>query len=275
MAGREISLDAGLQEELSRPMQFIAPAEHYDRFMGRYAPTLAAAFADAAGLGPGARALDVGCGPGGLTHELVARSGADRVAAIDPAAQFAEACAARHPGADVRVGPAEELPWEDGTFDAALAQLVLAFMRDPDRGVREMARVTRPGGVVAACMWDLHEGGMTMLDTFWKAVREVVPDAAGEHRRPGTARGDIAAHLERAGLDDVQDGELHARAEYEGFDDFWGPFTYAVGPSGQYLNTLGLEQQAAVREGCRRAIAADGPFTLEARAWFARATVPG
>jgi len=142
-------------------MEFVAPAEHYDRFMGRYAPTLAAAFADGAGIEAGMRTLDVGCGPGGLTHELVARTGAENVAAIDPAPQFAEACRARHPGVDVRVGPAEELPWEDGRFDATLAQLVMAFMRDPDRGVREMARVTRPGGVVGACMWDLNEGGMT------------------------------------------------------------------------------------------------------------------
>ena len=255
-------------------MQFVAPAEHYDRFMGRYAPTLAVAFCDATGVTAAMRALDVGCGPGGLTHELVARTGAERVAAIDPAPQFADACRARHPGADVRVGPAEELPWEDGRFDATLAQLVLAFMRDPDRGVREMARVTRPGGVVAACMWDLHESGMTMLNTFWTAVREIVPDAAGEHRRPGTARGDIAAHLERAGLQDVAGGELTARAEYADFDDFWNPFTLAVGPSGQYLRSLDPEQQAAVREGCRRALPAGGPLARCARAWCARGTVP-
>jgi ubiquinone/menaquinone biosynthesis C-methylase UbiE len=256
-------------------MQFVAPAEHYDRFMGRYAPTLAVALCDATGVAAGMRVLDVGCGPGGLTHELVARTGAERVAAIDPAPQFAEACRDRHPGADVRVGPAEELPWEDGSFDATLAQLVIAFMRDPDRGVREMARVTRPGGVVAACMWDLHESGMTMLNTFWTAVREIVPDAGGEHRRPGTARGDIAAHLDRAGLQDVVDGEVAARAEYAGFDDFWEPFSFAVGPAGQFLRTLEPERQAAVREGCRRALPSDGPFALDARAWFARGTVPG
>ena len=256
-------------------MQFIAPAEHYDRFMGRYAPTLAVALADAAGVAAGDRVLDVGCGPGGLAHELVARTGAERVAAIDPAAQFADACRERHPGADVRVGGAEALPWEDGTFDAALAQLVIAFMGDPDQGVREMARVTRPGGTVALCMWDLHEGGMTMLRTFWSSVHEVAPGAGGEAQRAGTARGDIADRLRRAGLEQVADGELTARAEYTGFDDFWDPFTLAVGPAGQFLRTLDEPLQAAVREGCRAKLPADGPFALDARAWFARGTVPG
>ena len=113
-------------------MQFSAPAEHYDRFMGRYVPRLAVALADAAGVQAGMRALDVGCGPGGLTQELVTRLGADHVAAIDPAEQFADACRART-GADVRVGGAEELPWEDDAFDAALASLVVAFMRDAAR----------------------------------------------------------------------------------------------------------------------------------------------
>ena len=254
-------------------MQFVAPAEHYDRFMGRYAPTLAVELADVAGIAAGMRVLDVGCGPGGLASELVARVGAGKVAAIDPAPQFADACRERHPGADVRVGPAEDMPWEDGAFDAALAQLVIAFMADPGAGVREMARVTRPGGVVAACMWDLHEGGMTMLNTFWTAVRAIVPDAGGEHRRPGTRRGDIAEHLRRAGLEDVTDGSVAARADYAGFDDFWEPFTFAVGPAGQYLRSLDPERRAAVRDGCRAALPGDGPFTLTARAWYARGTV--
>src|SRR5881398_2310094 len=156
-------------------MHFTAPAEHYDSFMGRYLPTLAPAFADAAGARAGMRLLDVGCGPGGLTRELVARTGAERVAAIDPSPQFAAACRERFPRADVRDGGAEALPWEDGSFDAALASLVIAFMRDPDAGLREMARVTRPGGTVALCMWDIAGGGMTMLRLFWSAARQLEP----------------------------------------------------------------------------------------------------
>ena len=252
-------------------MQFAAPAEHYDRFMGRYLPTLAVAFADAAGVTPGMRVVDIGCGPGGLTSELAARVGAADVAAIDPAAQFVAACRERNPGADVREGVAEELPWGDGEFDAALSSLVVGFMKDPDRGLREMARVTRPGGTVAACMWDIATGGMEMLSRFWAAAKRVDPDVVGERRMPGTAEGDLEARLERAGLADVAGGMLEARAEYAGFDDFWEPFTFAVGPAGNHLQSLSEERRAAVREELRAEVP-EGPFTLDARAWFARAS---
>jgi len=255
-------------------MQFAAPAEHYDRFMGRYLPTLSVALADAAGVGSGMRVVDVGCGPGGLTGELVARVGAENVAAIDPAPQFAAACRDRNPGADVREGVAEELPWADGEFDVALSSLVIAFMRDPDQGVREMRRVTRPGGVVAACMWDIAGGGMTMLRIFWAAVPEVDRDARGERRMAGTAVGDIVQRFERAGLEDVTGSALTARADYAGFEDFWEPFTLEVGPAGQYVRSLPDGQRAIVREACRTVLP-DRPFTLEARAWCARGVVPG
>ena len=252
-------------------MQFTSPATQYDRFMGRYTESLAPLFADAAAIAPGMRVLDVGCGPGGLTSELARRVGAKSVAAIDPAPQFAAACRDRHPGADVREGVAEALPWDDGAFDATLCSLVVAFMQDPERGLGEMARVTRPGGTVAACMWDIAGGGMTMLSTFWKAVRAIDPGAAGEQRRPGVTEGDLGERFRAAGLSDVQEGAIEAAAGYTGFDDFWEPFTYAVGPAGQYLRSLSPEQQEKVREQCRAALPG-GPFTLTAKAWFARGT---
>jgi SAM-dependent methyltransferase len=257
-------------------MQFSAPAEHYDRFMGRYVPRLAVALADAAEVTAGMRVLDVGSGPGGLTQELVARVGADHVAAIDPSPQFAAANRERHPGADVREGAAEDLPFADDTFDAALSSLVIAFMRDADAGAREMARVTKPGGVVAECMWDIPGGGMTMLSTFWRAVRTIDPDAEGEQARVGVREGQIADVLARVGLQDVQAGTLATSAHYDSFEDFWTPFTYAVGPAGSHLATLSPAQQDAIRDECRRRLGdPGGPFDLDARAWYARGVVPG
>lgn len=252
---------------------FAAPAAHYDRYMGRFTATLAPALADFAGVGPGMRVLDVGCGPGGLTGELVMRVGAPRVAAIDPAAQFVAACRARYPGVDVREGRAEELPWPGDSFDAAAACLVIGFMTDPNAGLREMTRVVRPGGTVAACMWDVAGDGMTMLQTFWNAARTVDPEAPGERRLAGGAEGDIARRMTAAGLAEVTAGSLMAQARYADFDDFWEPFTYAVGPAGQYLRAQSADRQDRIRDACRAALPASS-FTLTARAWCARGTVP-
>ncbi len=251
-----------------RTAQFGASAGQYDRFMGRYAPTLAVALADVAGVTSGMRVLDVGCGPGGLTGELTARAGAANVSAIDPAPQFVAACRDRNPAADIRQGVAEQLPWAGGEFDAVLSALVIAFMRDPEQGVSEMARVTRPGGTVAACMWDIGGGGMAMLRIFWNAVRQLRPGVAGELPLAGTAEGDLVERFERAGLEHVRGCALTARAQYASFDDFWEPFTFAVGPSGRYLTSLPAGEQERARQACRAQLP-DGPFTLEARAWCA------
>jgi SAM-dependent methyltransferase len=268
------SLTRQARSGLTRAMQFAAPADAYDRFMGRYVTELAAGLADAAGVREGLRVLDVGCGPGGLARELAARVGNDNVAAIDPAPQFAAACRERLPGADVREGAAEDLPWGDGEFDAALSSLVIGFMRDAGAGLREMARVIRPEGTVAACMWDIAGGGMTMLRIFWDAVRTVDPGAQGERRMAGTAEGDIAERMARAGLRDIEAGTLTTHASYTGFDDFWEPFTFAVGPAGHYLSSRDDAQAAAIRDACRAELP-DGPFTLDARAWYARGAVSG
>ena len=156
---------------------FRTPAEAYDRHIGRYGRELARALIAAAGVQPGGRALDVGCGPGALTSELVAATGAEHVAAVDPSVPFAEACRLRLPGVRVEVAPAEALPFADAEFDHAFAQLVVNFMSDPLGGVREMRRVTRPGGTVVAAVWD-YAGEMTLLRRFWDAAISLDPGAA-------------------------------------------------------------------------------------------------
>lgn len=252
--------------------EFKSPAEQYDRFMGRYTRALAPALVEASQLPASGRVVDVGCGPGGLTVELARRFGGDHVAAIDPAQQFVAACAERVPGVDAQVGVAEELPWGDNTFDAALSSLVIGFMRDPDQGIAEMVRVTRPGGVVAACMWALP-GGLEMLRYYWQAFEEVRPGEGGDRPLAGTGEGDLLGRFQRSGLAGVHGGVLDITAEYTDFDDFWEPLTYAVGPSAQALAALPDDEKLAVREAARELVPSDGPFTLSARAWFARGLV--
>jgi SAM-dependent methyltransferase len=253
---------------------FLVAGEAYDRFMGRYSAPLAVAFADAAGVDAGQTVLDVGCGPGALTSELVRRVGASNVFAVDPSQPFVDACRGRNPGVDVRLARAEELPYLDGRFDAALAQLVLHFADDPEASALEMRRVCRPGGLVGACVWDFA-GGMTMLRSFWAAARAIIPATAGEETWRFGREGEIADLFAAAGLEDVTEGALEVEAGYSDFDDLWTPFLGGVGPSGAFCVSLPSEQQALVREELRARVGSPvGPFTLPARAWYATGRAP-
>ncbi len=233
---------------------------------------LAPGLADFADVQPGQTALDVGCGPGALTTELVRRLGSEAVAAVDPSEQFVEAARARHPGVDVRRAAAEELPYPDGAFDVSLAQLVVHFMADPVVGLGEMARVTRAGGVVAACVWDLA-GERAPISPFWHAARELDPELKDESKRPGARAGHLAELFVAAGLRDVEEATLTAAVEHPSFEDWWRPFTLGVGPAGAYAQSLGEAELSAVRERCRDALS-EGPFRLETVAWAARGTTP-
>jgi ubiquinone/menaquinone biosynthesis C-methylase UbiE len=247
---------------------FNAPAKNYDALMGRYLRTLGPAFADAAGIEAGQRVLDVGCGPGGLTRELVARVGAAQVVAIDPSEPFGQACRDRNPGVDVRIGVAEALPFADAEFDATLACLVVGFMSDAGAGIAEMARVSRPGGAVAACFWDLPR--MESLRLFWAGVADLTSEPRGEVARLGSREGELAALLTHAGLRDVHEITLDATARYADFADWWDPFTFGIGPAGLYYGSLDPDGQQALRAACeRRFDDVEEPVTLTARAWCA------
>jgi SAM-dependent methyltransferase len=251
-------------------MSFDVSGDAYDTFMGRYARELAPVFADFAGARSG-NALDVGCGSGILTEELAGRLGPENVAAADPS-PLVEACAARVPGADVRRGAAESLPWPDDTFDAALAQLVLHFLADPVAGLVEMRRVVRPGGTVAACSWNFPE--MLLLRTFWQAARSIAPAAPGETLQVASLE-EFGELGRQAGLTDIDAAPLDVSSRYESFDELWGSFQLGVGPAGQFCVPLDPETRDAVRdEYLRRIGEPPGSFTLNAQAWALRGRVP-
>ena len=249
-------------------MSFDVAADAYDRFMGRYSVQLAPGLADLGGVHPGQSVLDVGCGPGALTAELVRRLGPDAVAAVDPSESFVAAASARHPGVDVRLASAEDLPYPDGVFDATFAQLVVHFMSDPVAGLSEMARVTRADGVIAACVWDLA-GGRAPISPFWRAARELDGHAEDESGLAGARAGHLSELFEAAGLRRLEEAELYASVDYSSFEEWWGPFTLGVGPAGAYARALDETELSALRERCRELLP-EAPFTLRAFAWAAR-----
>jgi SAM-dependent methyltransferase len=255
----------------SARMAFEVGAEAYSAFMGRYSEPLAELFVQWAGVGPGRRAVDVGCGPGALTARLVERLGAAHVIAVDPSASFVAATRRRCPGVVVHQAAAERLPFPDGSVDAALAQLVVHFMTDPVAGLAEMARVTRPGGVVAACVWDFGAGP---LGTFWAAVHDLDPGAEDESGRAGTREGHLVELFEQARLDAVEPGKLTVTAPYTSFDEWWHPYTLGVGPAGDYVAKLDPPARDALKARCRERLP-DAPFEIHAAAWAARGRTRG
>lgn len=249
-------------------MSFDVAADAYDNFMGRYSRLLAGQMADLANVKAGQRVLDVGSGPGALTAELVRRVEAGNVAAVEPSAPFVAAIRTRFPGVEIHQGSAESLPFPDATFDAALAQLVVHFMADPVAGLVEMKRVTRPGGIVVACVWD-HAGGQGPLGLFWQAARELDPGVKDESDLAGAREGTLAELFRAAGLRDLVETVVSADLEHPDFAAWWEPFTRGVGPAGAYVASLGPDRQAELRERCRSMLP-PGSFDLPARAWAVR-----
>jgi SAM-dependent methyltransferase len=211
----------------------------------------------------------VGCGPGALTRELVERLGVDGVSAVDPSLPFLAALRQSFPTLDVQAGVVEQLPYPDDLFDHALAQLVVHFMADPVAGLREMGRVTRPGGTVAACVWDLGGGGGP-LTAFWQAARDLDPDVDDESRLPGVHEGELSRLCDEAELNRIEDGVLTVTVRHATFEDWWEPYTLGVGPAGAHVQSLDEAGRVALRERCRELLP-EPPFHIIASAWAVRA----
>lgn len=250
-------------------------AAAYDQLMGRWSKRLAPLFVEFAGVAQGERVLDAGCGTGALTFELANIPFLSRIDAIDISPIFV--AAAQHHNLDQRVtiaqGNAEALPFADGTFDRAFSSLVLHFLADPSVAIREMRRVVRPGGVVAAVVWD-HAGGMPAM----RMMADTVAGLSEEGRafrnafcgRPLTHPGVLAQIFDAQGLENISDTELIIRMEYQNFDDYWTPIAAGEGPLGQYVESLDQDQQNQTATAVRAAYEAgqvDGPRSFVSVAW--------
>ena len=252
-------------------MSFEVEADAYAQFMGRYSEPLAVEFADALDVRAGTTVIDVGCGPGALTAELVRRLGLAAVSAVDPSASFVAAARLRLPGVDIRLASAESLPFDTDSVDLAVAQLVVHFMSDPVVGLGEMARVVRSGGRVAANVWD-HAGGQGPLSVYWRAARELDPGVRDESGLSGAREGHLAELFAAAGLRDITTFPLTVRVQYPDFDTWWRPFTLGVGPAGDYVARLDDAGREALRVRCVELLT-EGPFEIAATAWTAVGTV--
>ncbi len=262
--------------EVEGARMFEVEGRKYDCFMGRYSLPLAEQFADAAGVAAGHTAVDVGCGPGALTGVLAARLGEASVYACDPSPSFCEECAARYPTIVVKHGSGEAIPFETGIADHAMAQLVLHFVSEPEVAAREMARVVRPGGNVAACVWDFDDG-MEMLRSFWDAALSIDPKAPDEARVLRFGRpGEIVELFASAQLGHIEESTLRVASTYASFDELWDGFLAGVGPAGSYCVSLRDDERDRLRGALfARLGSPSGSFTLGAVARCAVGRVPG
>jgi SAM-dependent methyltransferase len=254
-------------------------ADAYDRFMGRWSRPLAMQFVRFVEIEDGARALDVGCGTGALSAAILEGRPRAQVVGIDPSAAFVEAARQRVPGARARFEPgdAQALSLPDDSFDVAASMLVFNFIPDGARALGELRRVTRPGGRVAACVWDYAEN--TMLSRFWDAAAALDASAAVRHERgmPLTHAGELESLWRSGGLEDVRSAALTIDMRFESFDDYWQPFLLGVGPAGSCAVSLPEDRRGALERSLRASLWGDQPErprVLPACAWAVRGTVP-
>jgi SAM-dependent methyltransferase len=253
--------------------------EAYENLGGRWSTPLARLFLDFTGVHDGERALDVGCGTGVLCRAVLDAAPGSEVTGVDPSEPFIEYARAHNsnPRASYEIGNAMALPYPDAHFGQALSICVFQYIPDQEKGAGEMRRVTRPGGTVAASTWG-SEGGFDWPASFWEEVYKLDP-AARKLYGPSDLlkRGEFTALWDAAGLENVEETGLEFRVEYTSFEDYWLPFLESVGSVGAYIQNLSPEGMEALGEALRKRFLGekpDGPFTLGARAWAVRGTVP-
>jgi SAM-dependent methyltransferase len=259
---------------MDAPM-FTGP-QAYERFMGRWSRMLAAQLVEFLGLHNNERVLDVGCGTGALSAAILARHPDAIVTGIDPSAAFVDHARATLPSATVSVGSATNIPFPANSFDTSVACLVLNFVDDPTLALAQMCAVTKPGGQVAAAVWD-HVAGMMMLRLFWETADAVDPSDKMQEPQAVLDRDALIGLWTKAGLQNIEIGALKITMPFKSFDDYWQPFLMGQGPAGAYVRTLAPTVLKEIANQLRRKLLRgqrEGAFILEARAWAVRGNVP-
>ncbi|MBV9237828.1 MAG: class I SAM-dependent methyltransferase [Xanthobacteraceae bacterium] len=260
----------------------VQDASGYEQLMGRWSKKLAPLFIKFAGLADGEKILDVGCGTGSLTFALSKFADLSQISAIDYSLVFVEAAKRRNTDPRITIEQADAcaLPFADGTFDRALALLVLHFVPDAGKAVAEMRRVVRPGGIVAAVVWD-HLGGMSGMRMMVDTVAALSEDGRKLRNRycfqPMMQPGEMKQAFIKQGLVDVVETELMVRMDYQNFDDYWAPIAAGEGPLGKFMTTLEAAERARTDAALRDAYEAgrpDGPRSFANVAWACRGIVP-
>jgi SAM-dependent methyltransferase len=258
--------------------EMFSNASSYDKYMGRWSAKLAPLFARFAGVPDGDRVLDVGCGTGSLVQALADLNRRSELVGIDPTPGFIMYARQRFTDPRITFAQAFELPYAESSFDHALSMLVFHLIPTPDKAAKEMRRVTKPGGILAACTWD-GAGGMELSSVFWsEAIRlDLAAEERAERSTHCNLEGQLAKLWKTTGVDDVEETAIDIRMDFTSFDDYWLPYLGGVGPTGVYVAGLADDQRRALRERLRDRLLggrSDAAFSLTARARAVRGRVP-
>jgi len=258
-----------------------ADANAYQRFMGRWSRLVAPQLVDFAAAPDFGRLLDVGSGTGALAFTLAERKPRVNVLGIDPSKEYVGYANSKNPFPDrvrFETGDARQLRLADASFDASLSLLVFNFVPDPLQALREVRRVTKPGGRVSASVWDYGDG-MKMLRAFWDSAVNLDSKAEtlDERHMPLCRAGELSGLWRQGGLENVHEQPQVFTMRFESFVDYWEGFLLGQGPAGVYVKSLSRDQVHALRREVKNRVSpsADNlPVALSSRVWSVRGTVP-